>query len=60
MITVGNLEDACAAAATYLMFLPADETMLENVEYYKSLPKVETSMFQPRLVCMIFVCISII
>lgn len=49
-IAVGRLKDACAAAATYLMFLPADETMLENIEFYKALPKFQTSMLQPRTV----------
>ncbi|KAK3914415.1 Prolyl 3-hydroxylase 1 [Frankliniella fusca] len=44
----GNLKKACTAAGTYLMILPADTTMLENVQYYKSLPKVDDTMFQPR------------
>ncbi|KAE8744370.1 hypothetical protein FOCC_FOCC008974 [Frankliniella occidentalis] len=44
----GNLREACAAAGTYLLFLPGDSTMLENVEYYKTLPKVDDSMFRPR------------
>ncbi|XP_034231113.1 prolyl 3-hydroxylase 1-like [Thrips palmi] len=45
---LGRLKDACEAAATYLMFLPADEMMLENIAYYKALPKFKTSMLQPR------------
>jgi len=48
---VGNLKAACAAVASYLLFLPADETMLHNKDYYNSQPKVKEEYFMPREVC---------
>jgi len=45
---VGNLKAACAAVASYLLFIPADETMLHNKDYYKSQPKVKEEYFTPR------------
>ncbi|PNF23098.1 hypothetical protein B7P43_G09122, partial [Cryptotermes secundus] len=45
---VGNLRKACEAVASYLMFYPADETMMNNKEYYFKLPKVEKDFFTPR------------
>jgi hypothetical protein len=50
---VGNLEKACEAVASYLMFYPADETMLSNKDYYLKLPKVEKGFFTPREVIVI-------
>jgi len=50
-ILVGNLKAACAAVASYLLFLPADETMLHNKDYYSSQPKVKEEYFIPREVC---------
>jgi len=47
--TVGKLKAACAAVASFLLFLPADETMLRNRDYYSALPKVkEEEYFEPR------------
>jgi len=48
---VGNLKAACASVASYLLFLPADETMLHNKDYYSSQPKVKQEYFVPRGVC---------
>lgn len=48
---VGNLKAACAAVASYLLFLPADETMLHNKDYYSFQPKVTEEYFTPREVC---------
>lgn len=48
---MGNLKAACAAVASYLLFLPADETMLHNKDYYNSQPKVQEEYFTPREVC---------
>ncbi|XP_029678000.1 prolyl 3-hydroxylase 2-like [Formica exsecta] len=45
---LGNLKKACAAVASFLLFLPADETMLHNKDYYSSQPKVEEEYFTPR------------
>ncbi|KAG7199780.1 hypothetical protein KM043_000443 [Ampulex compressa] len=45
---LGNLRAACAAVESYLLFAPADETMLHNKAYYTSLPKVESTYFVPR------------
>ncbi|KAL6254200.1 hypothetical protein P5V15_014822 [Pogonomyrmex californicus] len=45
---LGNLKAACAAVASYLLFLPADETMLHNKDYYNSQPKVKEEYFTPR------------
>lgn len=45
---MGNIEKACAAAASFLMFFPEDETMLENKIFYLSLENVTESMFTPR------------
>lgn len=45
---VGNLEKACEAVSSYLMFYPTDETMLNNMEYYMKLPKVKKDFFMPR------------
>ncbi|KAK4871674.1 hypothetical protein RN001_015798 [Aquatica leii] len=43
-----NLKAACQAAASYVLFYPNDDTMRSNMEYYKSLPKVENNFFTPR------------
>ncbi|XP_015594433.1 prolyl 3-hydroxylase 2 [Cephus cinctus] len=45
---LGNLKEACAAVESYLLFIPADETMLQNRDYYSALPKVEKDDFKPR------------
>ncbi|XP_059469001.1 prolyl 3-hydroxylase 1-like [Neocloeon triangulifer] len=45
---VGKLKEACEAAMSYLLFYPADEEMLENLKYYKSLPKARKEYFHPR------------
>lgn len=47
---MGNLKAACAAVASYLLFDPVDETMLENKRYYGAQPKVEEDYFTPRQV----------
>jgi hypothetical protein len=38
------------------MFYPADETMLNNKEYYMKLPKVKKEFFTPRKVICILHC----
>lgn len=45
---LGNLKAACAAVASYLLFLPADEAMLHNKDYYSSQPKIKEQYFTPR------------
>ncbi|RLU20866.1 hypothetical protein DMN91_007480 [Ooceraea biroi] len=45
---LGNLKAACAAVASFLLFLPADETMLHNKDYYSAQPKVKEEYFKPR------------
>lgn len=45
---LGNLKAACSAVASYLLFVPADETMLYNKDYYSTQPKVEEEYFTPR------------
>ncbi|CAH0562145.1 unnamed protein product [Brassicogethes aeneus] len=45
---MGNIKEACQAVASYLLFFPDDETMLDNMKYYRSLPKVDNEDFRPR------------
>ncbi|XP_063981064.1 cartilage-associated protein-like isoform X2 [Diachasmimorpha longicaudata] len=48
---LGEIKSTCRAVESYLLFYPADETMLNNQEYYKKLPKVEDQQdefFSPR------------
>lgn len=45
---LGNLKAACAAVMSYLLFIPADETMLHNKDYYDAQPKVKEEYFVPR------------
>ncbi|XP_015123509.1 cartilage-associated protein isoform X2 [Diachasma alloeum] len=48
---LGEIKSTCQAVESYLLFYPADETMLNNKEYYKKLPKVEEQQdefFTPR------------
>ncbi|KAF4533424.1 hypothetical protein B566_EDAN001149 [Ephemera danica] len=47
-IAMGKLKQACEAAASYLLFFPVDETMLSNIDYYKTQPKVKKEYFKPR------------
>ncbi|XP_021914351.1 prolyl 3-hydroxylase 1-like isoform X2 [Zootermopsis nevadensis] len=47
-IAIGNVKKACEAVASYLIFYPADETMLNNKQYYTKLPQVEKDFFAPR------------
>lgn len=44
------MKETCAAVASYLLFLPADETMLHNKDYYSAQPKVTDEYFRPRQV----------
>ena len=48
LFLVGNLKDAGAAVASYLLFYPDDDTMLENKDYYGRLPKANVDLFTPR------------
>ncbi|XP_014480867.1 PREDICTED: prolyl 3-hydroxylase 1-like isoform X2 [Dinoponera quadriceps] len=52
---LGNLRAACAAVASYLLFLPADETMLHNKDYYSAQPKVTDEYFTPRQEALVYV-----
>lgn len=52
---VGNMRMACEAVASYLLFIPKDETMLTNMEYYKKLPKVEKQYFKPRKEALLYI-----
>ncbi|XP_069694101.1 cartilage-associated protein-like isoform X2 [Periplaneta americana] len=45
---VGDMKKACKAVASYLLFFPGDETMLNNKDYYLKLPKVQKEYFTPR------------
>lgn len=45
---VGDLQKACAAVSSYLLFYPSDRSMLKNQEYYSKLPKVQKDYFTPR------------
>lgn len=45
---LGNLKAACAAVASFLLFLPIDTAMLHNKDYYSAQPKVKEEYFQPR------------
>ncbi|XP_060516352.1 prolyl 3-hydroxylase 1-like isoform X2 [Cylas formicarius] len=44
----GNLMAACHAVASFLLLFPADESMLSNMKYYRSLPKTQDNYFTPR------------
>ncbi|XP_050314394.1 prolyl 3-hydroxylase 1-like [Anthonomus grandis grandis] len=44
----GNMPAACQAVSSYLLLIPDDITMLENMKYYAKLPKVLDEYFQPR------------
>ncbi|XP_011503662.1 PREDICTED: prolyl 3-hydroxylase 1-like [Ceratosolen solmsi marchali] len=43
-----DIKMACEAVASYLLFYPADETMLSNKDYYASLPMIKQNDFRPR------------
>lgn len=43
-----NIEKTCRAVASYLLFVPDDETMKENKDFYLTLDGVTLDMFQPR------------
>lgn len=58
LLLVGDLKKACEAVESYLLFYPADETMLANKNYYLSLPKVEESYFTPRKVFTFFLLLA--
>lgn len=45
---LGNIEKACQAAASYLLFFPNDETMIDNKSFYMTLGNVNEGMFVPR------------
>lgn len=55
---MGKLKDACAAVASYLIFYPDDDTMLENKKYYLKQPKAQEEYFQPREVINILLIIK--
>ncbi|KAF7287698.1 hypothetical protein GWI33_003341 [Rhynchophorus ferrugineus] len=44
----GNFLAACEAVASYLLFVPDDETMLNNMRYYIKQPKAQKEYFIPR------------
>nr|CAD7462472.1 unnamed protein product [Timema tahoe] len=48
--TVKNLQKACEAVSSYLLFFPNDETMLSNKKFYLTMPKVKPEYFTPRKV----------
>jgi len=45
---VENLDKACEATATFLLFDPQDAIMRENKKFYMTLPAVRETMFKPR------------
>nr|CAD7594767.1 unnamed protein product [Timema genevievae] len=45
---VKNLQKACEAVSSYLLFFPNDETMLSNKKFYLTMPKVKPEYFTPR------------
>ena len=48
LLLVGNVPKALEATASYLLFFPTDETMVENKDFYLTLPGVKEDMFKPR------------
>lgn len=48
MFTVDKLEEACQAAATYVLLNPNSEDAQENMKFYKNQKNVKPSFFQPR------------
>ena len=48
LTSVGQLLKAAETAATYLAMRPSDEIMLNNVRYYTSTYKLQSSDFVPR------------
>lgn len=49
-ISVGEIKSTCQAVENYLLFYPADETMIKNKLFYSKLPKVQENLdfFTPR------------
>ncbi|XP_066996710.2 prolyl 3-hydroxylase 1 isoform X2 [Anabrus simplex] len=45
---VGMLKKACEAVESYLLFYPADETMIKNKKFYLSQSEVKKTYFVPR------------
>lgn len=58
MFLEGNFLAACEAVASYLLFVPDDGTMLNNMRYYRKQPKAQEEYFIPRKVSTI--CILIV
>ncbi len=51
VLAVGNLQQACETATTYLMFKPDDETMQNNLQFYQNDDRLEKdASCQPRKV----------
>ena len=47
---VGDAKNASKCAGTYLLMLPDDEVMIENIEYYKNQTNITDTDFNPRQV----------
>ncbi|KAF7994187.1 hypothetical protein HCN44_011456 [Aphidius gifuensis] len=47
---LGDIKNTCQAVESYLLFYPADETMINNKMFYSKLPKVQKNLnfFRPR------------
>lgn len=48
--TVNDIEKACRAIGSFLLFYPENEDMLANIKYYKEEYSVPDSYFKPRSV----------
>ncbi|KAJ8975814.1 hypothetical protein NQ317_013745 [Molorchus minor] len=46
-----DLQKACQAVASYLLFYPDDVTMLSNMKFYSRLPKVRDNFFRTKRGC---------
>lgn len=54
-LTEGNLIEAVTAAETYLLLIPDDPTMSQNVHFYKNQPAVVGKEIIPRPVSSIHI-----
>lgn len=47
---MGDIKNTCQAVESYLLFYPADETMINNKMFYSKLPKIQKNLnfFRPR------------
>lgn len=51
---LGNLEKACEAVATYIIFHPDDQTMLHNKEFYSLQNEAAVNYFKPSAEAVVY------